>query len=98
PTFSARFPYATLFRSPSEGEPYRPEIVVWADAEGSVLGASQDEFDIELEARIATSFEAATRSPLVGRPHTPARLRAETPELAERDRKSTRLNSSHVSS
>ncbi len=64
-----------------EGEPYRPELLVWMLPDGPVLG-----FDTakpgEILAGAAASFHRTTLHPAVGRPHTPARVRVASPELA----------------
>ncbi|CAN5924714.1 hypothetical protein BH11MYX4_BH11MYX4_41640 [soil metagenome] len=74
-----------LFAMPAyvtgEGEPYRPEVLVWMDASGHVIGFSTAKPG-ELLAAAATHLRSAMTSPLVGPPHRPDRIRVASPELA----------------
>ena len=64
-----------------EGEPYRPEILIWIDADGLVLG-----HDIgvpgDVAGRAAASLRRAIEQPMVGKPHTPDKVRVASAELA----------------
>ncbi len=64
-----------------EGEPYRPELMVWIGAGGELLGFGMRPPGESIDAFIE-SFHQVTRSPMVGAPHVPARVRVESPELA----------------
>jgi len=64
-----------------EGEPYRPEVLVWMIADGPVLGFSTAKPG-ELLAGVSENFRETTRSPMFGAPHMPARVRVASPELA----------------
>jgi hypothetical protein len=64
-----------------EGEPFRPDTLVWVGAEGAVLGqiAGRPETLIDLA---SASLRSTIKNPMVGRPHTPNRIRVSSPELA----------------
>jgi hypothetical protein len=64
-----------------EGEPYRPSLVFWVSADGFVLGMEVPGRSAT-PAQIAQSFHATTRSPMVGAPHVPGRVRIASPEIA----------------
>src|SRR3712207_8789393 len=86
PPRSTLFPYTTLFRSP-DGTPYSPAIQM---VMGRAL-AKEPSMRYGTAGELAEAFAAACAVP-EARPAAPkARLRR-----APRDRKSTRLNSSHA--
>lgn len=64
-----------------EGEPYRPETLVWLDGEFAVLGTTLGRPG-EVLALAARSLNDAITRPMHGKPHTPARLRVASEELA----------------
>lgn len=65
-----------------EGEPYRPEAVMWLDADNELIRAFQlDRPPLERDA-IAASLEQAMLAPLGGAPGTPRRVRVPDAELA----------------
>lgn len=64
------------------GEPYRPEAVIWLIPRGPVLGMAVGRPG-EGDARLIEAFETASRKPVVGPPHLPARVRVASPEQAE---------------
>jgi hypothetical protein len=64
-----------------EGEPYRPEALLWVDAEGAVIGMHVDKPGAAL-AHAATSLRETMLSPMWGHPHVPTRVRVAKPELA----------------
>jgi len=70
-----------------EGEPYRPEVLVWMVADGPVVGFSTARPG-ELLAGASDNFRDTMRSPMFGRPHAPARVRVSSPELASALRES----------
>lgn len=65
-----------------EGEPYRPEMLVWMGGEGAVLAYTVGKpgalVDLACE-----SLRSAIEEPMSGRPHKPDRVRVALPELAE---------------
>lgn len=64
-----------------EGEPYRPEMLVWMSSEGLVLGSDVGKPGAVLQ-RAAEHFRETTRQPLAGKAHVPARVRVASAELA----------------
>ena len=64
-----------------EGEPYRPEALLWMSEEGAVLGYTSGKG--ELLATAADSLAATAESPLYGKPHRPTRVRVASAELAD---------------
>ncbi len=65
-----------------DGEPYRPEAVMFFDAhEGAVVGYELVK-PVEARTEIAKLFEQATQAPLTGAPRRPATLRVPTEEIA----------------
>ena len=62
--------------------PYRPECLVWMSNDGLVLGFAVHKPGESAET-IGDSFRNAVRRPLAGAPHTPSRVRAASPALAE---------------
>lgn len=65
-----------------EGEPYRPETLVWMSAERAVLGHSVGRPD-ELLAQACESLRSTIEQPALGRPHAPERVRVASQALAE---------------
>lgn len=64
-----------------EGEPYRPEALLWLDSELAVIGTTLGTPG-ELLTLAAQSLKDAISQPLHGNPHTPARVRVASEELA----------------
>lgn len=64
-----------------EGEPYRPEMLVWMSAEGAVLGHAVGKPG-ELEDLVCQSLRSTMERPMIGRPHRPARVRVASHALA----------------
>src|SRR5699024_11930596 len=91
PPRSPLFPYTTLFRS---HPPEWPESVVVERHVHSPLHAQRGEQAFEVLGRFAVDHERDTRSDV---PLVCDEAVAESQSLAGEDRKSTRLNSSHVS-
>jgi hypothetical protein len=65
-----------------EGEPYRPAILIWMRSDGIVLGTELAKPG-ELLPKAGASLRSTIERPLVGRPHSPTRVRVASPELAE---------------
>lgn len=65
-----------------EGEPYRPEALLWMGAEGAVLGHVVAKPG-ELVALACESLRDAMERPSFGRPHMPDRVRVASPALAD---------------
>lgn len=65
-----------------EGEPYRPEMLVWFIPNGPVLGYEVGRPG-ELLHRAVDTFRATTLAPMHGAPHTPARVRVASQALAK---------------
>jgi hypothetical protein len=65
-----------------EGEPYRPETLLWMGAEGAVLGHTVGKPG-ELLELACKSLRNAVEQPMFGRPHAPDRVRVASPKLAE---------------
>lgn len=65
-----------------EGEPYRPELLVWMGTEGAVLGQAVGRPG-ELLGLACESLRGTIDQPMFGRPHAPDRVRVASPELAE---------------
>jgi hypothetical protein len=64
-----------------EGEPYRPEALLWVDGEGSVIGMHVDKPGAAL-GHAAASLRETMQRPMWGRPQVPTRVRVAKPELA----------------
>lgn len=64
-----------------EGEPYRPEALLWVDAAGSVLGMHVDKPGAAL-AQAPSSLQETMQHPMWGQPHMPTQVRVALPELA----------------
>jgi Domain of unknown function (DUF6930) len=65
-----------------EGEPYRPEVLVWMGAEGAILGSTVAKPG-ELLPMASESLQGAIEMPMYGRPHAPTRVRVASAELAD---------------
>lgn len=65
-----------------EGEPFRPESLLWISADGAVLGHAVGRPG-ELLGEAAESLRSTIERPMVGEPHAPERVRVASPELAE---------------
>ena len=64
-----------------EGDPYRPELLVWMGSDGKVLGSTTGKPGEVL--RVAgESLKQAIARPLIGAPHAPLRLRVASSDLA----------------
>lgn len=66
-----------------EGEPYRPEAVMWFDADNAQVVGYELMRPIEALEQAAKLFREATRAPLNGEPRTPSRIRVPSLELAD---------------
>lgn len=64
-----------------EGEPYRPETLLWLGADGAVLG-NEVARPGEVIGLASGSLQRTIESPVFGRPHTPERVRVASPDLA----------------
>lgn len=64
-----------------EGEPYRPEALLWMGAEGAVLGHTVGKPG-ELVGLVSDSLRTTIERPMFGQPHAPQRVRVASPELA----------------
>ena len=62
--------------------PFRPEILLWLNAEGLVVGTTMEKPG-EVLARASDHLRATIENPMVGPPHAPARLRVSSEALAE---------------
>jgi hypothetical protein len=65
----------------NEGEPYRPEILLWMGADGALLGSAVGKPG-EVLGMASASLRETIAKPAWGRPHAPARVRVASPELA----------------
>ena len=65
-----------------EGEPYRPETLLWMSAEGAVLGHTVGKPG-ELVELAGESLRSTIEQPMFGRPHAPDRVRVASSELVE---------------
>jgi hypothetical protein len=66
-----------------EGEPYRPEAVMFFDAGTSSVVGYELVHPVDATAQAVPLFRATTKAPLNGKPRTPKRLRVPSRELAE---------------
>lgn len=64
-----------------EGEPHRPEMLLWVSAEGVVLGCDVGRPGTMVK-RAAEQLRATTKRPLAGAAHAPSRVRVASLELA----------------
>jgi hypothetical protein len=65
-----------------EGDPYRPEMLLWLNAEGLVLGHAVGRPG-ELLGGACESLRNAIEQPMVGPPRSPKRVRVASPALAD---------------
>ncbi len=65
-----------------EGEPYRPEVLLWMSGDGLVLGTTTAKPG-EAVGAAADHLRSTIERPMIGRPHAPARVRVASPTLAE---------------
>ncbi len=65
-----------------EGEPYRPEALLWLDDKQLVLGVTTEKPG-ELLARASASLAETMVKPMVGKADAPTRIRVASKELAE---------------
>ena len=65
-----------------EGEPYRPEMLVWMSDQGLVLGSTVGKPG-EVLAQACESLQGAMAHPMIGRPHSPEQIRVDSPELRD---------------
>lgn len=65
-----------------EGEPFRPELLLWLNGEGAVVGTDMAKPG-ELLATAAAHLRSTIERPKFGRPETPGRVRVASPELAD---------------
>ncbi|HVV52844.1 MAG TPA: SEC-C domain-containing protein [Polyangia bacterium] len=71
----------------TEGEPYRPELIVWMDLpSGLVVGHHLQDRKAPVE--FGATLQQSMDRPLVGPPRRPARVRVASPELAASIRRS----------
>lgn len=64
-----------------EGKPYRPDVLLWLNAAGLVLGVTVARPG-ELLGVACESLRSTIERPMVGRAHAPARVRVASPEIA----------------
>ena len=64
-----------------EGEPYRPEILLWMIPDGPIIGTALAKPG-ELMGTAAQHLRDTIERPSFGEPHTPARVRVASPDLA----------------
>ncbi len=64
-----------------EGAPFRPEMLVWIDERGLVLGTLMDRPG-EVLGKASASLRATMKTPMIGPAREPSRLRVSTAELA----------------
>lgn len=69
-------------RVTGEGEPYRPEVLLWLGAEGAVLGSTVGKPG-EVLGLASHSLQSTVERPMFGRPHAPGRVRVASPQLAD---------------
>jgi hypothetical protein len=65
-----------------EGEPYRPETLMWIDEEGAILGSDLGRPG-ELLETAGEHLLGTIEEPLCGTPHAPDRIRVASPDLAD---------------
>jgi hypothetical protein len=64
-----------------EGEPYRPELLLWITADGLIVGMDTARPG-ELIGQIVAHFQQTSRHPMVGPAHVPTRIRVASEEVA----------------
>lgn len=65
-----------------DGEPYRPEAVLWMGTDGGILGSRVSKPG-ELLPAVSESLQRTIEQPMYGQPHAPTRVRVASPELAD---------------
>ena len=65
-----------------EGEPFRPDLLLWIDQDGLIVGMNTARPG-ELSQRVAQHFRETTRRPLMGPSRAPTRIRVASAELAD---------------
>ena len=65
-----------------EGEPYRPELLLWMSDDGLILGTTMARPG-EVLASAADHLRATIQEPMIGAPSAPKRVRVASPELAD---------------
>jgi hypothetical protein len=75
-----------LFSMPAyvtdDGERYHPEMLIWMDAGGALLGHTMGKPGALIELAVE-SLRSTMERPLIGRPHAPRRVRVASHELAD---------------
>jgi uncharacterized protein DUF6930 len=64
-----------------EGDPYRPEVLLWLTSDGLIVGMDTARPG-ELLGRVVEHFRQTARKPMSGPPHVPASIRVASEELA----------------
>lgn len=67
-----------------DGDPYRPETVIWLVPDGPILIADAVARNSDVAEEAIRTFQQAVNQPMAGPPHAPSRVRVASPELAER--------------
>ncbi|MEO7731497.1 MAG: hypothetical protein ABIY55_11030, partial [Kofleriaceae bacterium] len=65
-----------------EGDPYRPDMLIWMSADGAVLGHESGKPG-SLLGLACESLRSTIERPIFGQPHAPQRVRVASRELAE---------------
>jgi hypothetical protein len=65
-----------------DGDPYRPDVLLWMSAEGAVLGHTTGKPGAVV-GLASESLRSTIARPMVGLPHAPQRVRVASPALAE---------------
>jgi hypothetical protein len=65
-----------------EGEPYRPDVLLWMSDQGLVLGTTMAKPG-EVVGTAADHLRSTIERPMIGRPHAPTRVRVASTELAD---------------
>jgi hypothetical protein len=68
----------------TDGEPYRPDLVLWVDAGAQMILSSRVTHPAESAAAVAGCLAEALRKPFMGPPRRPRRIRIAEPVLIER--------------
>jgi hypothetical protein len=66
-----------------EGEPYRPQMLLWMIPGGPVLGTTMEKAESALLATASDRLRSAIEAPMVPGTRPPARVRVASPELAD---------------
>jgi hypothetical protein len=65
-----------------EGEPYRPDVLLWMNDDGLVLGTTTAKPG-EVVGTAGDHLRTTIERPMIGPPHSPTRVRVASPELAD---------------